>query len=105
MNPADCASRGLQGSELLNHSLWWSGPVWLSNLHMNINVHNYEDTHEEERTRSLTAIYNTEQELTRSVPPTRLESPRKFYSSAVDSPVEFNVCYFFPKCMCIFCLK
>ncbi|XP_047022485.1 uncharacterized protein LOC124631893 [Helicoverpa zea] len=63
MNPADCASRGLQGSELLNHSLWWNGPTWLSNLNMNINVPYYEDTHEEERTRTLTAIYNTEQEL------------------------------------------
>ncbi|XP_029168783.1 uncharacterized protein LOC114938832 [Nylanderia fulva] len=29
-NPADCASRGLYPSELVDHSLWWQGPSWLS---------------------------------------------------------------------------
>ena len=28
-NPADCASRGLSPSELVEHSLWWEGPPWL----------------------------------------------------------------------------
>jgi hypothetical protein len=28
-NPADCASRGISASELLNHPLWLHGPVWL----------------------------------------------------------------------------
>ena len=28
-NPADCASRGIYASELVNHSLWWNGPSWL----------------------------------------------------------------------------
>lgn len=29
-NPADCASRGLSPGELLQHSLWWEGPPWLT---------------------------------------------------------------------------
>ena len=28
-NPADCASRGIFPSELLQHDLWWRGPNWL----------------------------------------------------------------------------
>ena len=28
-NPADCASRGIYPSELLQHTLWWDGPEWL----------------------------------------------------------------------------
>ncbi|OXA42254.1 uncharacterized protein LOC110859464 [Folsomia candida] len=28
-NPADCASRGISSSKLINHSLWWKGPHWL----------------------------------------------------------------------------
>ena len=28
-NPADCASRGMLPSELLEHTLWWNGPDWL----------------------------------------------------------------------------
>ena len=29
-NPADCASRGIFPSDLIDHPLWWSGPTWLS---------------------------------------------------------------------------
>ncbi|XP_025409387.1 uncharacterized protein LOC112682853 [Sipha flava] len=29
LNPADCASKGLFPSELENHSLWWTGPLYL----------------------------------------------------------------------------
>ena len=28
-NPADCASRGVSPSQLLEHQLWWEGPRWL----------------------------------------------------------------------------
>ncbi|KMQ84706.1 integrase core domain protein, partial [Lasius niger] len=28
-NPADCASRGLLPSDLVNHELWWNGPPFL----------------------------------------------------------------------------
>ncbi|GAB1867788.1 Integrase catalytic domain-containing protein [Camponotus japonicus] len=28
-NPADCASRGVQPSDLIGHPLWWTGPSWL----------------------------------------------------------------------------
>ena len=28
-NPADCSTRGLFPSELLDHDLWWNGPGWL----------------------------------------------------------------------------
>ena len=28
-NPADCASRGLYPTELLDYELWWNGPDWL----------------------------------------------------------------------------
>lgn len=62
-NPADCASRGLQGPELLNHLMWWNGPVWLSSLNINISVPNIEDTQEEERVRSLATINNVNEEF------------------------------------------
>lgn len=29
-NPADCATRGLAPSQLSEHSIWWTGPRWLS---------------------------------------------------------------------------
>ena len=28
-NPANCASRGISARELIDHPLWWHGPLWL----------------------------------------------------------------------------
>lgn len=28
-NPADCATRGLTPTQLLQHTIWWSGPNWI----------------------------------------------------------------------------
>lgn len=36
-NPADCASRGLNANQLIQHPLWWQGPAWLSNYEKNEN--------------------------------------------------------------------
>lgn len=30
-NPADCATRGMTPTQLLQHHIWWSGPDWLAN--------------------------------------------------------------------------
>lgn len=61
-NPADCASRGLQASQLINNLLWWNGPAWLSALEVNMNLVDVEDTQEEEKARVFTALLNTEEE-------------------------------------------
>lgn len=62
-NPADCASRGLQPNELLTHPLWWRGPQWLAELEIRKDNTCIEDTHEEERIKSLTVISSIEDEF------------------------------------------
>ncbi|XP_072946166.1 uncharacterized protein [Epargyreus clarus] len=62
-NPADCASRGLQPNELLTHSLWWTGPQWLAEPNLKKDNTCIEDTHEEERIKSLTVVSNIEDEF------------------------------------------
>lgn len=47
-NPADCASRGLQPSELSNHHLWWNGPQWLQHATIKSDKPEF-STHEEEK--------------------------------------------------------
>ncbi|XP_055909573.1 uncharacterized protein LOC129944268 [Eupeodes corollae] len=46
-NPADCASRGVSPSELVNHSLWWSGPSWLSESEERWPIHSKRCTYNE----------------------------------------------------------
>lgn len=41
-NAADCATRGLTPSQLIEHSLWWKGPAWLKD-DINENTLNIED--------------------------------------------------------------
>ena len=59
MNPADCASRGMFPSELLEHTLWWNGPIWLhqdpSQWPKQLNLPPPE-TEDEERELSLHAV-------------------------------------------------
>lgn len=59
-NPADCATRGLYPSELVNFSLWWEGPLWLKYSENNwpLNRKNsVPDTSEEgRRTTTLVAV-------------------------------------------------
>lgn len=43
-NPADCASRGIFPSDLLSHSLWWAGPLFLQDSSWSISDVPNEDT-------------------------------------------------------------
>ena len=60
-NPSDCASRGLFPSKLVDNSLWWAGPEWLSHPETlwpppKVLIENTEDTLSEEKRVSLSAI-------------------------------------------------
>lgn len=48
-NPADCASRGLTTSQLLQHPLWWHGPHWLPTYNSNIKQEQSAYTTDEEK--------------------------------------------------------
>ncbi|XP_036142106.1 uncharacterized protein LOC118645340 [Monomorium pharaonis] len=67
-NPADCASRRLTPRELLSHSLWWTGPTWLSQDGPGpINQPPTVESPPEERTRThLTTASTEESEILRA---------------------------------------
>ncbi|XP_050685659.1 uncharacterized protein LOC126980084 [Leptidea sinapis] len=52
-NPSDCASRGLNPSEMVSHDLWWHGPQWLREIDINVPNLQLDETHEEERIISM----------------------------------------------------
>ena len=58
-NPADCASRGLFPSELVDHELLWNAPDWLRLPSSNWPTHSPELPAEEERDICLHVVTNT----------------------------------------------
>ena len=54
-NPADCASRGIQGDLLINHALWWQGPCFLKQGQIDVEFNRVVEfnTTEETRTKSV----------------------------------------------------
>ncbi|XP_057326945.1 uncharacterized protein LOC130668607 [Microplitis mediator] len=63
LNPADCASRGLTAAKLEQHSLWWTGPKWLSQSKENwpsVDIPSQTVSHLEERPGLVFTIYKAD---------------------------------------------
>ncbi|XP_057330973.1 uncharacterized protein LOC130671223 [Microplitis mediator] len=63
LNPADCASRGLTAAKLEQHSLWWTGPKWLSQSKENwpsFDIPTQTVSHLEERPGLVFTIYKAD---------------------------------------------
>ncbi|CAH2102097.1 unnamed protein product [Euphydryas editha] len=55
-NPADCASRGLSVTDLIQHNLWWTGPDFLrKDNHVNASM-NFTTNEEERHIKTLAAV-------------------------------------------------
>ncbi|XP_026333317.1 uncharacterized protein LOC113240274 [Hyposmocoma kahamanoa] len=57
-NPADCASRGITASQLLEHRLWWTGPSWLPsyNIDNQSAPEKYQTNEEEKNTNQVNVV-------------------------------------------------
>lgn len=62
MNPADCASRGLQPSELIGHKLWWHGPEWLLKKELNLAKTEFTTQEEMREIKSLVSTISEERD-------------------------------------------
>ncbi|XP_029166200.1 uncharacterized protein LOC114937005 [Nylanderia fulva] len=58
-NPADCASRGFNASDIVEHSLWWAGPPWLQQPSTSWPLHNVATSLSEELVKQKTNRENT----------------------------------------------
>ncbi|UYV61264.1 hypothetical protein LAZ67_1004155, partial [Cordylochernes scorpioides] len=61
-NSADCASRGITPSELVDHSLWWRGPTWLSDVNFEDPIQTQYDFPKEisgERRKTFSVFHST----------------------------------------------
>ncbi|XP_039968405.1 uncharacterized protein LOC120780217 [Bactrocera tryoni] len=64
-NPADCASRDITLAQLSSHSLWWTGPPWLSKsqCHWPWQPDTQDDTTSQEARPNLTLVMTTTQPI------------------------------------------
>ncbi|UYV77693.1 hypothetical protein LAZ67_15001961, partial [Cordylochernes scorpioides] len=61
-NPADCASRGIFPSDLVEHPIWWNGPSWLIEPALEIKKFinsSKEEFKEEEKIKTLNKNFNS----------------------------------------------
>lgn len=59
-NPADSASRGLTITQLMEHTLWWRGPAWLSTPYFKPQQKQAEYTTEEEVRKQVITVQNSQ---------------------------------------------
>ncbi|KAL0803354.1 hypothetical protein ABMA28_017417 [Loxostege sticticalis] len=62
-NPADAASRGLNASQLLEHSLWWQGPDWLPTFIPETEIKTYITTEEEKKVSQCNSLQVNEENI------------------------------------------